>query len=333
MRAASEEKLNRIWYGGEAAPLWLRALVPLYRAGNRFDRWLGLRRRPSDLEDAYIIVVGNLTAGGSGKTPLVVRLCRLLARAGFKPGVISRGYGRRDHELRLVGKGSDPRTVGDEPLLIARHAGVPVIVSADRCKAARKLIERGVDIVVADDGLQHYRLPRKLEICVVDGGRVFGNGRCLPAGPLREPVARLDTVDYVVVNGDPAVLSERHDAVGMLLQGSVLRSLDDGQSWRLAQFAGCRVNAVAGIGNPDRFFELLRQSRIKVTGYPFPDHHEYSADDFRRMDPNLPLLMTEKDAVKCQGLGLKNAWSLEVEAVLPSDWEAALLRRVIEDTA
>lgn len=333
MRAASEERLNRIWYGGEAAPLWLRALVPLYRAGNRVDRWIGLRRRPGDLENAYIIVVGNLTAGGSGKTPLVVRLCRLLARSGFKPGVISRGYGRQDRDLRLVGKGSDPRTVGDEPLLIARHAGVPVIVSADRCKAARKLIERGVDIVVADDGLQHYRLPRDLEICVVDGGRVFGNGRCLPAGPLREPVERLDTVDYVVVNGDPAVLPENHGAVGMYMQGSVLRSLDDGQSWRLAQFAGCRVNAVAGIGNPERFFELLRQSRIKVQGYPFPDHHVFSADDFRRMDPNLPLLMTEKDAVKCHGLGLKNAWSLEVEAVLPSDWEAALLRRVIEDNA
>ena len=333
MRSETEQKLNRIWYGDEAPPFALRALAPLYRSVHALNRWLGIRRRPRDLEQAYIIVVGNLTAGGSGKTPLVVRLCRLLTQAGFNPGVVSRGYGRDGRDLRLVGQGSDPRQVGDEPLLIARRAGVPVVVAAERCEAVRRLLERGVDVIVADDGLQHYRLPRDLEICVVDGSRVFGNGRLLPAGPLREPVERLESVDYVVVNGDPGVLPQAGEAVGMHMQGGVLRSLDNGQSWRLSQFAGCRVNAVAGIGNPERFFELLRQARIKVNPWPFPDHHAYAPADFEPMDPELPMLMTEKDAVKCRALGLNNAWCLEVEAVLPADWEAALLRRVIEDNA
>ena len=333
MRAETERKINRVWYGGESPSLILRALAPLYRGAHALNRWLGLRRRPVDLEPAYVIVVGNLIAGGSGKTPLVIRLCRLLSQAGFKPGVVSRGYGREARDLRLVSPGSDPRQVGDEPLLIARRADVPVVVAADRCEAARRLLARGIDVIVADDGLQHYRLPRDLEICVVDGSRVFGNGRSLPAGPLREPVERLGTVDHIVVNGDPGVLPQPYQGVGMHMQGGVLRSLDNDQSWRLSQFAGCRVNAIAGIGNPDRFFDLLRQARIKVNPWPFPDHHAYRSADFQPMDPELPLLMTEKDAVKCRALGLDNAWCLEVEAVLPADWEAALLRRVIEENA
>ena len=163
MEFLTEQKLNRIWYGVEPPALWLRALVPLYRAANGIHRWLATRRRPRDLEAAYIIVVGNLTAGGVGKTPLVVRLCRLLGQAGFRPGVVSRGYGREERGLRLVGPDSDPRQVGDEPVLIANQAGVPVIVAADRCAAARKLLETGVDVIVADDGLQHYALARELE--------------------------------------------------------------------------------------------------------------------------------------------------------------------------
>ena len=333
MRAETEQKLNRIWYEGEAAPAWLRLLAPLYRAGNRFDRWRNTRRRPDDLGKVPIVIVGNLTVGGAGKTPLVIRLCKLFRTAGFKPGVISRGYGRKETGPRLVSPASDPGLVGDEPLLIARQAGVPVIVSSDRCEAARKLLRKGVGVIVSDDGLQHYRLPRTLEICVVDGSRGFGNGRQLPEGPLREPMERLAEFDYVVVNGDPSAVAEEYDPVPMTLVAGLLRSLENGQSWRLAQFAGCKVNAVAGIGNPKRFFDLLRQARITVIEHPFPDHHQFRASDFEAMDTNLPVLMTEKDAVKIKALGLKNSWSLSVEALLPPQWESEVVSRLMKEKA
>lgn len=331
MRAETEKKLNERWYGGGKPSAGLSMLVPLYRLGNRFDRWFKTRRRPADLEDALIIVVGNITVGGAGKTPLVIRICRILRAAGLQPGVISRGYGRSGGDLRLVSPSSDPGLVGDEPLLVAQQAGVPVIVANDRCEAARKLLDKGVDVVVSDDGLQHYRLPRRIEICVVDGNRGFGNGLLLPAGPLREPVERLGTVDYIVLNGPSEAVPTELEPVTMTLAAGLLRSLDSGQSWRLSQFAGCRVNAVAGIGNPGRFFDLLRNARIAVNEYAFPDHHLYRPDDFEAMDASLPVLMTEKDAVKVRGLGLKNAWCLHVDAVLPSQWEAAFLARVLEE--
>lgn len=331
MRAGVEHKLNRTWYGGERPSAALRLLAPIYELGNRIDRWYGVRRRPADLEGAPIVVVGNITVGGAGKTPLVIRICRVLGAAGLNPGVISRGYGRSERAARLVVPDSDPSQVGDEPLLIAQQAGVPVIVADDRCEAARTLFAKGADVVVSDDGLQHYRMPRRVEICVVDGERGFGNGMLLPAGPLREPVERLDTVDFIVLNGYSDVVPEARNPVVMTLAAGLLRSLDSGQSWRLSQFAGCRVNAVAGIGNPGRFFELLRQSRITVNEYAFPDHHQYRASDFEGMDPTLPILMTEKDAVKVRGLGLNNAWCLSVDAVLPAHWENELLSRLTEE--
>lgn len=328
MRARTEFRLNEIWYGDEPPPLWLRGLVPLYRAGQRLDRWWQTRRRAEDLGAACIVVVGNLTAGGSGKTPLVVRLCRILREAGLRPGVISRGYGGKERGLRLVSTASDPGVVGDEPLLIAQQAGVPVMVSPDRCAAARALLKRGVEVIISDDGLQHYRLPRNVEICVVDGARGLGNGRLLPAGPLREPPARLDRVDYIVVNGEAEPLPPGLAGTHMILVGGQLHALDGGQNWRLAQFGGCRVNAVAGIGNPARFFDLLRHARIKVIEHAFPDHHVYQRSDFDAMAPELPILMTEKDAVKCRRLGLENAWYLSVEAHLPTEWEQGFLRRI-----
>ena len=330
MRSETEFKLNQIWYEGEPVPWWLRALVPVYKAGNRLDKWWKLRQRPDDLGSVFIIVVGNITVGGSGKTPLVIRLCNLLRQAGFKPGVISRGYGRKERDLRLASPASDPGVVGDEPLLIAQRAGVPVIVSPDRCEAARTLLKKQINVIISDDGLQHYRLPRNLEICVIDGTRGFGNGLQIPAGPLREPVAGLAAFDDIIVNGETDVLPDGMQVTPMVLVAGLLRSMDSGQSWRLAQFAGCKANAVAGIGNPGRFFDLLRHARIKVIEHVFPDHHVFSANDFANMDASLPILMTEKDAVKCKSLGLKNAWCLSVDAVLPSEWERDLVRRVIE---
>jgi tetraacyldisaccharide 4'-kinase len=306
----------------------LRALVPVYRVGQRLDRWWQTRRRPRDLEQACIVVVGNITVGGSGKTPLVIRLCRILREAGLSPGVISRGYGGQERGLRLVSPASDPGVVGDEPLLIAQRSGVPVIVSADRCAAARALLKKGIRVIVSDDGLQHYRLPRTLEICVIDGSRGLGNGRLLPAGPLREPIGRLEDIDHIVINGDADFLPSDLAVSHMALVGGLLCSLDGGQNWRLAQFGGCRVNAVAGIGNPGRFFDLLRHARIKVIEHAFPDHHAFQRSDFDGMARDLPILMTEKDAVKCRHLGLENAWFLSVDAVLPAEWEEEFLRQV-----
>ena len=330
MRSETEFKLNQIWYGGKAVPWWLRALIPVYKAGNQLDKWWKLRQRPDDLGSAFIIVVGNITVGGSGKTPLVIRLCHLLRQAGFTPGVISRGYGRKERDLRLVSPASDPGVVGDEPLLIAQRAGVPVIVAPDRCEAARTLLKQGINVIISDDGLQHYRLPRNVDICVIDGTRGFGNGLLIPAGPLRESVERLAAFDDIIVNGETEVVPDGMPVTPMVLVAGLLRSMDSGQSWRLAQFAGCKANAVAGIGNPGRFFDLLRHARIKLTEHVFPDHHVFSASDFANMDASLPILMTEKDAVKCKTLGLKNAWCLSVDAVLPSEWERDLVKRVVE---
>jgi tetraacyldisaccharide 4'-kinase len=330
MRSDTEFKLNKIWYGGQAASWWLRGLAPLYKAGNWLDRWWKLRRRPSDLETVFIIVVGNITVGGSGKTPLVIRLCHLLRQAGFKPGVISRGYGRKEHGLRLVSPASNPGVVGDEPLLIAQRAGVPVIVSKDRCEAARTLLKQQINVIISDDGLQHYRLPRTLEICVIDGNRGFGNGRLIPAGPLRESVERLASFDHIIVNGETDLVPDELPVTPMTLVAGLLRAMDSGQSWRLAQFSGCKANAVAGIGNPGRFFDLLRHAGINVIEHVFPDHHVFGAADFEKMDASLPVMMTEKDAVKCKSLGLKNAWFLSIDAVLPAEWEQDLLRRVVQ---
>jgi len=332
MRSETELKLSQIWYGDKPVPWWLLALVPIYKAGNKLDRWWKLRGRPDDLNSAFIIVIGNITVGGSGKTPLVIRLCHLLRRAGFTPGVISRGYGRQERGLRLVSPASDPGVVGDEPLLIAQRAGVPVIVSSDRCEAARKLIKQQINVIISDDGLQHYRLPRNLEICVIDGSRGFGNGLLIPAGPLREPVGRLADFDHILLNGESTVIPDDLTTTPMALVAGLLRSMNDAQSWRLAQFAGCKANAVAGIGNPGRFFDLLRHARIKVIEHVFADHHVFSASDFDNMDAALPILMTEKDAVKCKSLGLKNAWSLSVDATLPSEWEQNLVSRVLHET-
>ncbi len=334
MRSETELKLNRIWYGGVDIPWWLRLLEPAYRAGNLLDRWISSQRRPEDLKSVYIIVVGNITAGGSGKTPVVIRICHLLRQAGLKPGVISRGYGRKSKTLRLVSPSSLPAVVGDEPLLIAQRAGVPVIVSTDRCEAARTLLKQNVNVIISDDGLQHYRLPRTLGICVVDGSRGFGNGHLIPAGPLREPLSRLACFDSVIVNGElDRIPDELLPVTHMSLEAGLLRSMSDGQSWRLGQFAGCKANAVAGIGNPGRYFDLLRGARIKVIEHVFPDHHNFDAADFAQMDKSLPILMTEKDAVKCKNLGLKNAWYLSVDAILPAEWERDLVQRVMQRQA
>lgn len=256
-----------------------------------------------------VIVVGNITVGGTGKTPVVIWLARLLREAGFRPGIVSRGYrGAGADWPQDVRADSDPALVGDEPVLAARRAECPVVADPDRVRGARHLVNaHGCDVVVSDDGLQHYRLARDIEIAVIDGARRFGNGLCLPAGPLREPHARLASVDLCVTLGAP-----QRGEIGVALRESGFHS-SRGESAGAQHFRGTRVHAVAGIGNPARFFAHLRTLGVEVIEHPFPDHHSYVASDLAFGD-DLPILMTEKDAVKCVRLAVPTFWYLVVEA-------------------
>lgn len=310
-------------------------MVPLYRVGFLLDRAIkqrqfGKQRQPGALANKPILVIGNLAVGGSGKTPLVIRLCRVLQDAGMKVGVASRGYGRSSRGLQSVTAASDPQLAGDEPLLIAKRARVPVIVANDRCAAAEALFAQGVDVVIADDGLQHHRLPRSMEICVIDASRGFGNGLQLPAGPLREPLTRLQQFDYVVLNGESDLSIKLPTAVRMTLVPGMLHAIDQKLSWRLSQFSGCRASAVAGIADPERFFHSLEQAGLILDRHAWPDHHAYQQSDFASLNPDYPIIMTEKDAVKCRGMNLRNAWYLAVDAHLPGEFESALVTGMIQ---
>lgn len=262
-----------------------------------------------------VIVVGNLTVGGTGKTPLVIWLCEFLKSQGFKPGVIGRGYkGLSKSWPQPVTSASDPVMVGDEPVLIAARSVCPVVVGPDRVADAQVLLDRfDCDVLIADDGLQHYALIRDIEIVVVDGVRRFGNGYCLPAGPLREPVRRLNAVDFVVVNG-----KADNTQYGMTFRMGRAVNLCRPQTTRsLKSFVGTPINALAGIGNPDRFYKMLRNLGMIVTEYSFPDHHRYSPKDLQFNDGR-PVLMTEKDAVKLKQVNEPNFWYVPVTAV-PED--------------
>lgn len=259
---------------------------------------------------APIIVVGNITVGGTGKTPLVVWLAAHLAAHGWRPGIVSRGYGgAADDWPQAVDADSDPNLVGDEPVMLARRTGCPMSVGPDRPAAAEALLANaGVDIIIADDGMQHYALGRDLEIAVIDGERRFGNGLMLPAGPLREPVARLRHVDMVIVNGEGGP-----DEYSMVLQRPRVHGLHNERQTTLDSFTGRRVHAIAGIGNPERFFRLLQAHGIDVDPHPFPDHHQYSRGNLI-FATQQPVLMTEKDAVKCRGFDLDDAWAVLIDA-------------------
>ncbi len=336
MRNGLEKWLQAVWYHDGPPTLWLRLLVPAYRLGFIFDRWWGQRKQSARLKGRCIVVVGNLTVGGSGKTPLVIRLCQLLTAAGCKPAVISRGYGRRGKRIVPVTAAASPASAGDEPLVIARRTGVPVLVGENRTTMAMMHFNNGADVVISDDGLQHHRLPRSLEFCVIDGERGFGNGHLLPAGPLREGVQRLADVDYIVVNGGASKSmitsgADNHGAPAhhfMDIIPGLMHSLDGDQSWRLAQFRGCKANAIAGIGNNERFFGLLERAGIIINSRSFPDHHAYTQADFAGLDSDLPIIMTEKDAIKCMDLELKNAWYLIIDAVLGAELEAHIVAAI-----
>lgn len=316
-RRGIQALVQRRWY--ERSPP--RSLVLLGLA--RVYGWL-VRHRQKTFRQAHstvrlpvpVIVVGNITVGGTGKTPLTIALVEALREHGWHPGVVSRGYGGQRHVPELLGDHPDPEEVGDEPCLIRVRTGAPVAVGRDRPAAARLLVEAGVDVVVADDGLQHYPLQRDIEICVIDGMRRFGNGCLLPAGPLREPLERLSRVDFRVCNGGVPGTGE----VPMRLMGDMAYPLlGEKPPIALHTLAGRRVHAIAAIGNPQRFFDSLRAQRIEVTEHPYPDHYAFAERDLDFGD-DLPVLMTGKDAVKCIYFAHPNWYSVPVRARLPDSF-------------
>ncbi len=323
--SGAQRKVPEYWFGGAAPPLHARALSVLYGAVVALRRGLFrkgiLRSRKAGVP---VVVVGNVTVGGTGKTPLVIALVRRLREAGWNPGVASRGYGRRDEATPAwVEAGTTPAEGGDEPVLIARLTAARVRVDRDRVAAARALAAAGCDIVVCDDGLQHYRLQRDIEIEVVDGQRRYGNGYLLPAGPLREPAARGALCDFRVVNGGEAGFGEWP----MRLAAGMARPMHGGRPQPLSAFAGQRVHAVAGIGHPQRFFDMLRAQGMGVVPHAFADHHAYVPGDFE-FGSRLPVLMTEKDAEKCMAFAQDHYYSVPVTAELPEAFWIALLDRL-----
>src|ERR1700678_1095585 len=317
--------LNDIWYERAAPPWWLLPLSLIYGAVVGSRRHFYAMRKPTRVS-LPVVVVGNLSVGGTGKTPLVCWLVARLADLGFKPGVVTRGYGGSSGSIRLAAPSDAPGVVGDESVLLARRSKVPVGIGHDRPAASQLLVNAGCDVIVSDDGLQHYALARDCEIVVIDGDRLFGNGRLLPAGPLRENRSRLAAADAVVVNGGRALLG---GALSMRLEAKRALSLIGGAVKRLDEFAGHSVHAVAGIGNPQRFFNMLRARGIEVTGHPLPDHARLQASDISFADGR-PVLMTEKDAVKCELIAGPQHWYVPVTASFTEAESDALLKIVTQ---
>ena len=316
--------IQRFWYKEMYLSSFFMPLSMIYLDIMRLRRFLyriGVYK--SARLPVPVIIVGNITVGGTGKTPLVIYLVELLQKQGLKVGVISRGYqGEEKPEPRRVSIGTNPALVGDEALLLAKHCACPVVVCADRVAAGRYLLMNSpVDVIISDDGMQHYALQRDIEIAVIDGSRRFGNGYCLPVGPLREPQERLQEVDFVVVNGgknlEPGEWAMRCIGIDCV-------NMQNGEIRSLASFRGQDLHAVAAIGNPQRFFRQLQQAGLNITAHEFPDHHAFTQQELNFSD-QLPILMTEKDAVKCQAFANAQYWYLPIKAELDSAFATELL--------
>lgn len=332
--------IEKLWFENHNAKWWLvplllplTALFFLLSTIRRFAFGVGLLKSYS--VDKPVIIVGNIGVGGNGKTPVVIHLVELSKSLGFKPGVISRGYGgKADIYPYSLSDSSTTEQAGDEPILIFKRCHVPVVVGSDRVADAQKLIELGCDIIISDDGLQHYRLQRDMEIIVVDGKRLFGNGLLLPAGPLREGTSQLNNADIVIFNGEGKSKDgdyQMRDKSLMTLVATKLRHMQTNEEVSLTDFLASndKVNAIAGIGSPQRFFDTLQHlgfDLVKQQG--FIDHKNFIPNDFNQFKDDLPLLMTEKDAVKCQQFAQGNWWYLPVDAQFSEQDEQVIIQSI-----
>jgi tetraacyldisaccharide 4'-kinase len=305
-----QQSLESIWYQNTSGKYFLYPLEIAYKALARLDRVIKTKQMVG--HPAPIIIVGNISVGGTGKTPLVIYLCEQLKKAGYSPGIITRGYGGKSNDWpAFVGRNSNPAEYGDEPVLMAQRAEVPVVAGPNRNNDVDKLLKDGeVDVVISDDGLQHYALQRDIEIAVIDKARGLGNERCLPAGPLREPPSRLEDCDFIVFN-EPKPASQ----YSMQLVATQVCNLKTSIKQPLSAWSGLTVHAVTGIGNPSRFFETLEGIGLKVIEHRFPDHYQFCEADITFND-DLPVVMTEKDAVKCISFASDKHWSMPIYAKL-----------------
>lgn len=314
-------KAPKFWYQKRGALAYtLSPLSVLYQAGTALHKSLyRLKIKKIYQFDIPVIVVGNLTVGGTGKTPFVIWLANWLKEKGYRPGIVTRGYGRKASGSQIVTENLDPKIVGDEAILIAQKTNCPVVVDANRSRSIKQLMTKSCNVIISDDGLQHHALARDIEIAVVDGDRQFGNGFCLPAGPLRESQQRLKSVDFIIQNGginpkDFHFTTEINEAYAIKQPTKKinLKSLSDKP-----------IHAVAGIGNPKRFFHQLKQLGLQVLEHPFPDHHAYHPKDLNFNDSH-PILMTEKDAPKCYPWATDRHWVVPLNLTPSSQFEAAL---------
>ncbi|MEE9309843.1 MAG: tetraacyldisaccharide 4'-kinase [Cocleimonas sp.] len=347
-----QQWLENIWYSNTSSKRWgLFSLIPLsalYCSINRFQRFQN--RHPKAPLPCPVIVVGNITVGGTGKTPLALHLVNLLKQAGYKPAIITRGYGGKATTWpQTITANSDPKMVGDEAVLMASRSQVPVYAGADRLASIEALCKaHDCDVIISDDGMQHYKLPRDIQIAVLDGSRMLGNGWCLPAGPLREKKQRLESCDFLVVNGEIAesannkkdILAEQPFFTMNLKSGNLIhlsayeqQSDQPKKAKNKNSFNDKKVHAVTGIGNPSRFFNALEtQEGLQLITHSFPDHHDFSESDLQ-FDDDLPVVITEKDAVKCRQFLERdknnNIWVLPVTAELDGGFNDAFLKKLL----
>ncbi len=319
--------IEKLWYSKNILSIFLLPLSWLFRLIASFRRVYYKLFHSKSLGRTKIIVVGNITVGGTGKTPFVAYLAKLILGNDLKVGIISRGYGRiNEDDLIEVLINSDANEVGDEALMLKQQVSCPVAVAADRVEAARYINNKyELDVIISDDGLQHYKLPRDYEIIIVDGEREFGNGYCLPSGPLREPISRLNLADIVISNGENGAYEYQYTTMSNML----VSLKDHAITKSLEQFTDTKVHVIAGIGNPKRFFAKLENVGIDIIPHAFPDHHAYTQSEITFND-GLPVLMTEKDAVKCRKLSYEGAWFLPI-TVEPNDRLKVRIAGLIEE--